>query len=276
MRAARRLDEAGSARGRTFERLASGSRINHASDDAAGLAVASSLNLESRVNSQAVRNISDGVSFLNVADGATKELNGVLVRLRELATQSSNGAFSDAQRASLDKEARALQAEYNRVVDTTRFNGVSVFAGSVSIQAGAGAAAVLAVGVPAKATIRTLGDGTFKARKSFATGTGSITTADLNGDGVMDLVSADCGSNTTSVLLGNGDGTFRARRSLVSGSLTRSVSVADFNGDGVPDLVTSDYGDGTTSVLLGAAVGRIVIPDPGGKSEKPPVLQAGG
>jgi flagellin len=138
LRAVRRLDEASSARGRTFERLSSGSRINHASDDAAGLAVAMSLNADARVSSQAVRNISDGASFLNVADGAVKELKGILFRLRELSTQSSNGAFSNVQRSSLDKEAQALQAEYNRVIETAKFNGVSVFAGSVSIQAGMG------------------------------------------------------------------------------------------------------------------------------------------
>lgn len=147
LRALRRLEEAGSALGRTFERLATGSRINHASDDAAGLAVAASLNLDARIKSQALRNVSDGVSFLNVADGAAGELKNVLVRLRELSTQASNGVLSDAQRRSLDKEAQALQAEYNRVVETAKFNGVSVFGGRISVQAGSGIEALLSVGV---------------------------------------------------------------------------------------------------------------------------------
>jgi flagellin len=149
--------------------------------------------------------VSDGASFLNVADGATKELKNILIRLRELAAQSSNGTFSNVQRSSLDKEAQALQAEYNRVIETTKFNGLSVFGGPVSIQAGAGGAAVLTVGVPMVTTV--VGDGTFRARTSFAVvgpGPNSVALADVNGDGVPDLVTADDGSNTTSVLLGNG------------------------------------------------------------------------
>ena len=78
----------------------SGKRINHASDDAAGLAVASGLNTTTRVYTQAVRNVNDGISFLNVADGATSALKDILFRMRELSTQSSNGTFSNAQRQS--------------------------------------------------------------------------------------------------------------------------------------------------------------------------------
>ena len=253
LRALRRLDEAGSARERTFERLASGSRLNHASDDAAGLAVAASLNFQAKVHGQAVRNISDGASFLNVADGAAKELKTILFRLRELAAQSSNGTFSNTQRASLDKEAQALQAEYNRVIETAKFNATSVFAGSVSIQAGAGSAAVLVVGAAMAGVAAALvGDGTFQARTSFATGANPdwVATGDFNGDGVLDLVTADNNSNTASVLLGNGDGSFQARRGFATGVSPNSVTVADLNGDGVLDLVSADTVS-TTSVLLG-------------------------
>jgi len=77
--------------------LSSGKRINQASDDAAGLAVASGLSATTRVYTQAVRNVNDGISFLNVADGATLALKDILFRLRELSTQSSNGTFSNAQ-----------------------------------------------------------------------------------------------------------------------------------------------------------------------------------
>ena len=76
-----------------LERLSFGKRINHASDDAAGLAVSSTLNATARIHTQAARNVNDGISFLNVADGATSALKDILFRLRELSTQSSNGTL---------------------------------------------------------------------------------------------------------------------------------------------------------------------------------------
>ena len=123
-----------------LERLSSGKRINHASDDAAGLAVSSTLNATARIHTQAARNVNDGISFLNVADGATSALKDILFRMRELSTQSSNGTFSNAQRQSIDKESQALQAEYGRILDSTSYNGIRVFgSGDMVAQAGVGA-----------------------------------------------------------------------------------------------------------------------------------------
>ena len=98
------------------------------------------------------------------------------------------------------------------------------------------------------------GDGTFKAKQSFGTGSGPkpVAVADFNGDGKSDLVTPNWNSNTVSVLLGNGDGTFQAKQSFVTGSTPkRSVAVADFNGDCKTDLVIANYSSDTASVLLG-------------------------
>ena len=109
LRAERSLNGSSAELSSTLERLASGKRINQASDDAAGLAVSSALNTKARVYTQAVRNVNDGISFLNVADGATSALKDILFRLRELSTQSSNGTFSNTQRQSIDKESQGFR-----------------------------------------------------------------------------------------------------------------------------------------------------------------------
>ena len=182
----------------TLERLSSGKRINHASDDAAGLAVSSTLNATARVHTQAARNVNEGISFLNVADGATSALKDILFRLRELSTQSSNGTFSNAQRQSIDKESQSLQAEYGRILESTSYNGIRVFgSGDMVAQAGVGAEAALLVNLSSGGSAGTSGtsngDGTFQAKQSFGTGCTpySVAVADFNGDGKSDLVTAD-------------------------------------------------------------------------------------
>jgi flagellin len=106
------LEQSSSKLSSVFKRLASGLRINQASDDAAGLAVASSLNADSRVYTAGIRNVSDGESYLNIMDGAIGGLKTILFRLRELATQSSNGTYSDTQRQALQSECGALRSQW--------------------------------------------------------------------------------------------------------------------------------------------------------------------
>lgn len=86
LRAQRQLNDATSSLGRSFERLASGMRITHASDDAAGLSISESLRVDSRIFQQGQRNLNDGISLLSIADGAVTELKSILVRIRELST----------------------------------------------------------------------------------------------------------------------------------------------------------------------------------------------
>jgi flagellin-like hook-associated protein FlgL len=253
LRAKRALNASTAELSSNLERLSSGKRINHASDDAAGLAVASGLNTTTRVYTQAVRNVNDGISFLNVADGATSALKDILFRIRELSTQSSNGTFSNAQRQSIDKESQALQAEYGRILDTTSFNGIRVFgSGDVTVQAGVGTDAALLVNT-SSAVSTNKGDGTFQARQAFSTGSPPLEVAvsDLNGDGKNDMVTADRTANAVSLFLGNGNGTFQVRQAFTTGTHPVSVAVADLNGDGKGDLVTGDFDGNTMSVLLG-------------------------
>ncbi len=106
------------------------------------------------------------------------------------------------------------------------------------------------------------GDGTFQPAAAFSTvtpGPFAVTVADLNGDGKMDIATANF-NGSASVLLGNGDGTFKAAKTYAAGSGLDSIAVADFNGDGEPDLVVSNYLSSNVSVLLGNGDGTFQSP----------------
>ncbi len=110
-----------------MERLSSGKRINSAKDDAAGLAIASSMTAQIRGMNQAIRNSNDGISFAQTAEGALGEVSNMLQRVRELAVQSKSGTYSTADRTNLNAEATALQAQMADILSNTKFNGVAVF-----------------------------------------------------------------------------------------------------------------------------------------------------
>ena len=129
LQAQRRLNQASDRLSKTYEKLSSGQRINHASDDAAGLAIADALKANSRVAAVAVRNANDGISTIGIADSALGEVGNVLARLAELAEQSANGVFSPTQRSALQNEFVALGSEVERIAVTTEFNGVKLLSG---------------------------------------------------------------------------------------------------------------------------------------------------
>jgi flagellin len=138
LNAQRRLQSSSAALATTFERLSSGQRINRASDDAAGLAIADTLRSDQRIATVAIRNANDGISTIAIADGALGNISGVLTRLAELAEQSANGVFSSTQRSALSNEFLALASEIERIAVTTEFNGVKLLSGNntVSLQVG--------------------------------------------------------------------------------------------------------------------------------------------
>lgn len=138
LQAQRRLSISSAKLGATFERLSSGQRINRASDDAAGLAIADALRSDQRVAGVAIRNANDGISTIAIADSALGEIAGVLTRMAELSEQSANGVFSAIQRSALSNEFIALASEVERIAFTTEFNGVKLLSGGlqVSLQVG--------------------------------------------------------------------------------------------------------------------------------------------
>src|SRR5207248_1091522 len=101
------------------------------------------------------------------------------------------------------------------------------------------------------------GNGTFQNHTDFATGSTpfSVAAADLNGDGKLDLVAANSGGSTVSVLLGNGNGSFQTQTTAATGLAPYSVAVGDVNGDGRPDLAVPSLAGNSVGVLLGTGAG---------------------
>ena len=116
-----------------MERLSSGKRINSAMDDAAGLTIAHSLDAKVTSLNQAARNANDGISLINLAEGALDQVSKMLTRMRELAIQSINGTYSDTDTDNLHSEYLALSNEITRIATNTKFNGVSVIGSSATI-----------------------------------------------------------------------------------------------------------------------------------------------
>ena len=114
----------------TMARLSSGFRINRSSDDAAGLAISESLKAQIRGFRQANRNANDGISLVNVAEGGLNSISNMLVRLRELAIQTSSDTISDRERALVDVEYQQVKEEIERVANTTQFNGTNLLDGT--------------------------------------------------------------------------------------------------------------------------------------------------
>ena len=135
----------------SMERLATGSRINKAGDDAAGLAVASSMTAQIRGLDMAAKNANDAISMVQTADGATIEIGNMLQRMRELAVQASTGHYVDTDLDALDKEFQQLIEEIERVADQTQFNGTNIIddsvgsSGTVTFQVGADASQTMTV-----------------------------------------------------------------------------------------------------------------------------------
>ena len=117
---------------KAMERLSTGKRINYAKDDAAGSAIAVRLTAEIQGLAVASRNAADGQSLLDTAEGALQETQTLLMRLRELAVQSSNGTLTTSDRGALDAEVQALEAEITRISDTTSWGGINLLDGSLS------------------------------------------------------------------------------------------------------------------------------------------------
>ena len=113
-----------------MEQLSTGSRINSAKDDAAGMAIGNTMTSQIRGLNQAVRNLNDGVNLLQTAEGALTETTNMLQRMRELAVQAASGTYSTTQRSYLQTEFYALNSQIDKVASETTWNGYTVLTGT--------------------------------------------------------------------------------------------------------------------------------------------------
>lgn len=150
LNAQRNLNASSNSLSKSLERLSTGSRINSAKDDAAGLQISNRMTSQINGLGVAVRNANDGISMAQTAEGAMQQSSNILQRMRDLSLQSANGSNSVEDRGSLQKEVDALQQELTRIADTTSFGGRKLLDGSFGtqkFQVGSNANEVISVGL---------------------------------------------------------------------------------------------------------------------------------
>ena len=169
LRSSEAMRQTESAMGDAMERLSTGSRINSASDDAAGSAIASKMEAQTRSLAVAVRNANDAISLTQTAEGALGEVEDILQRIRELAVQSGNSTLNASDRAQLQAESDALTAEIDAIASQTNFNSVSLFDGSntsVSMQVGINAGDTMSIALQ-KTDVASLGIGSSNTTRAI-------------------------------------------------------------------------------------------------------------
>jgi flagellin len=190
MTAQRAMLNSNSALETSFERLSTGKRVNSAVDDAAGLAIGKEL--EARVSglNQAIRNTNDGISIIQIAEGALDEATTILQRIRDISVQASNDSLSTDERTYLKTEADALIDSFDDVVSAAKWNGATVFGVTFTIQTGADASDEVSV------AIGSAGPGVF-----LDTSSEDVTDTDLDSvlDAKLDVVFSSQANASTAI-----------------------------------------------------------------------------
>jgi flagellin len=214
-----------------MEQLSTGSRINSAKDDAAGLAIGQSMTSQVRGLNMAVRNINDGVNMMQTAEGAMIEQSNMLQRMRELAVQSANGTVSTTQRSYLNTEFQALTSQIGNIASQTTWNGTSLMSATTtfSFQAGASSGQTISVVVTEMST------------SSLGISTASISSASVAASAIATLDTALNSINSQRATIGAGINqmTYAAdNMSNISANVTASRST----------IMDTDYATASTNL----------------------------
>jgi flagellin len=189
--AQRNLNSSQNSLATSLQRLSSGLRINSARDDAAGLAISQRMNAQVKSLNQAARNASDGISMIQTAEGGMSQIQDMLIRMKELATQGSNSTLADAERSFIADEMTQLRDEINNISTRTKFNGQQLLNGSFgkaldttsTVQAGRN----LATGTAAAVTKVDITGAAAGTTFTFANAAGVLTLSDGTNSQAIDL-----------------------------------------------------------------------------------------
>ena len=239
LRAANASKTASASLQTAMERLSTGKRINTSKDDAAGLAIASTMTSSIRGMSQAIRNANDGVSLAQTAEGALGEVTNMLQRIRELAVQSASGTYSDSDRANLQSEVTALTSQISSALTTSKFNGVSLFTTSsggvgttTNIQTGYNSGDTVTI------TISNIDLSTMSA------GTRAATQADVDAGTTREATADDVTAGATRA----------ATAADVTAGATRTATADDVTAGATRAATQADVDDGATRTATAADV----------------------
>lgn len=243
--AQRNLNSSQSSLATSLQRLSSGLRINSARDDAAGLAISQRMNAQVKSLNQAARNASDGISMIQTAEGGMSQIQDMLIRMKELATQGSNSTLADAERAFIADEITQLRDEIDNISTRTKFNGQQLLNGSFgktldatsTVQVGANltttaAAAVTKVDISGAAASSTF---------TFSNAAGVLTLSDGTTSQAIDL---------TAVTVAAG-GSYELNYSELGVKVTVSAAASKAGTDIATDL---DTGTVITTAATGAEI----------------------
>lgn len=239
MRAANASKMASASLQTAMERLSTGKRINTSKDDAAGLAIASTMTSSIRGMSQAIRNANDGVSLAQTAEGALGEVTNMLQRIRELSVQSASGTYSDSDRANLQSEVTALTSQISSALTTTKFNGVSLF---TTTSGGAGTSTTIQTGYNSGDTVA-VAIGNIDL-STMSAGTRAATAADVTAGVTREATAEDVTAGATRL----------ATAADVTAGATREATAADVTAGATRAATQDDVDAGTTREATAADV----------------------
>lgn len=261
----------------TMQRLSTGSRINSAKDDAAGLQISNRLGSQISGLNVAVKNSNDGISMAQTAEGALQQSTNILQRMRDLSLQAANGSNSDTERTALNDEVTQLKKELDRISNTTTFGGRQLLDGTfgvASFQVGAAANEIISVGMDEMSSESL--DGTyfkqaFTAATAGATsggvGTVSITTSNAANGGTARTVTVDVALKagdsasvvTDKIAAAVNDANIGIGISKDADGALQAIVRADSEGGVAVTGIT--FADGTGDKETGATMGAVTIAD---------------
>lgn len=257
-----RLEQTSRAISRALQRLSSGSRLSSPGDDLASFSMGVKLDSRIRGLRQANLNINQGAALLQTAETGVSQQIDIVQRMRELLVEASSGSLSSQDRQNINQEVNSLIAQLQSVANNTEFNGMKLLNGGtdslqilLSDKGGDYLSLHMQNTLASHLFTKQVPTGEFNAARSQQSTTSSYfatpTIADLNGDGLLDIITLDSNSNFIEVQLNQGDGEFSITTTFASDDRTNAFEIGDFNNDGILDLVSADDTNQTLSLYAG-------------------------